>query len=251
VLDYRLRAATAGDAQFLADVVFEATRAQGRVPPDFDEPEWREMFGRQTMEQIRGEVPGSTTSVIETGSERAGRLRIIRTASCIELAGIQILPRRQRHGIGTAIIEDLKAQAEAAGVPLELAVEKDNPDARRLYERLGFVRAGETEQEFKLRWSPRLSRTISLAPAVPADDNTRPACSARAPADPEQARSGRSARTPPQPPRSTTRTESAVSAIFGWLGRLLPMIGVLRSRRGPQRAVSARPSGPRRHACRR
>jgi len=32
------------------------------------------------------------------------------------------------------MIEDLKAlaQAAAAGIPLDLAVEKDNPDARRL-----------------------------------------------------------------------------------------------------------------------
>jgi ribosomal protein S18 acetylase RimI-like enzyme len=52
-------------------------------------------------------------------------------------------------------LEDLKAQAAAAGIPLDLAVEKDNPDARRLYERLGFVHAGETEQELKLRWNPR------------------------------------------------------------------------------------------------
>lgn len=154
VLDYRLRAATAEDARFLANVVFEATRAQGRVPADFDEPEWREKFGNQTMEQIRGEVPGSTTSVIETGNERVGRLRVTRTAEYIELSGIQLLPRVQRHGIGTAIIEELKAQAAAVGVPLDLEVEKDNPDALRLYERLGFVRAGQTAQEYKLRWAP-------------------------------------------------------------------------------------------------
>ena len=155
MLDYHLRTATADDARFLADVVFEATRAQGREPPGFNEREWREKFGEQTMKQIRGEIPGSTTSVIETGNERVGRLRITRTAGYIELSGIQLLPRVQRQGIGTAIIEDLKAQAAAAGVPLDLEVEKDNPDARRLNERLGFVEAGEAAQEYKLRWTPR------------------------------------------------------------------------------------------------
>jgi GNAT superfamily N-acetyltransferase len=155
VQDYRIRAATADDVRFLADVVIEATRAQGRLSNDFDERGWREEFGEWTMEQIRGDVPGSTTSVIEIDNERVGRLRITRTAAYIELSGIQLLPQAQRHGIGTAIIEDLKAQAAAACIPLDLAVEKDNPDARRLYKRLGFVHAGETEQEFKLRWSPR------------------------------------------------------------------------------------------------
>jgi ribosomal protein S18 acetylase RimI-like enzyme len=154
VLSYRIRPATADDVEFLADVVFDATRAQGRLPRDFDERQWRERFCAWTMEQVRGEIPGSATSVVEVDDERAGRLRIARDAGCIELCGIQLLPRIQRRGVGTAIIEDLKAQAAAAGTPLDLEVEKDNPDARKLYERLGFIQIGETEQESRLRWNP-------------------------------------------------------------------------------------------------
>jgi len=155
VLIYRVRPATADDAAFLANVVIEATRAQGRLPDDFGERQWREDFGDWTIKQIRGDIPDSTTSVVEVDDEPAGRLRIARTASHTELCGIQLLPGIQHHGIGAAIIEDLKEQATAAGLPLELDVEKDNPDARKLYERLGFVPVGETAQEYKLRWSPR------------------------------------------------------------------------------------------------
>ncbi len=107
------------------------------------------------MEQVRGEIPDNTTSVVEVGNKSVGRLRIICTADYMELCGIQLLPDIQRHGIGTAIIEDLKAKAAAVGISLELAVEKDNPDARKLYERLGFVQVSETRQECKLRWSPQ------------------------------------------------------------------------------------------------
>ena len=46
------------------------------------------------------------------------------------------------------------AVATAAGIPLDLDVEKDNPGACRLCDRLGFVQVGETDQEFKLRWNP-------------------------------------------------------------------------------------------------
>jgi ribosomal protein S18 acetylase RimI-like enzyme len=152
MLSYRIRAATIGDAGFLADVVFEATQAQGRVPENFDEQRWREGFSASAMKQIRGELPESTTSVIEVNGERVGRLRITRTADRIELSGIQLLPRMQRHGIGTAIIENLQAQAAEAGIPLDLSVEKDNPGAHRLYERLRFVQVGETDEEYKLRW---------------------------------------------------------------------------------------------------
>jgi ribosomal protein S18 acetylase RimI-like enzyme len=154
VLSYRVRPATAEDVGFLADVVIEATRAQGRLPDGFDERQWRTDFGKWTTEQVQGQSPGTMTSVVEVGNERIGRLRITRTADRIELSGIQLLPGFQRHGIGTAVIEDLKAQAAVAGIPLDLGVEKDNPDARRLYERLGFVGVGETDQEFKLRWEP-------------------------------------------------------------------------------------------------
>jgi len=154
VLRYHIRPATAEDVEFLADVVFEATQAQGRVPSDFDELQWRKYFDKWSLEQVRGEIANSTTSVIEVGNERVGRLRITRTSNYIELNGIQLLPRVQRRGIGTSIVEDLKSQAATAGIPFDLDVEKDNPGARRLYERLGFVQIGETEQECKLRWNP-------------------------------------------------------------------------------------------------
>jgi len=151
---YRIRPATLADTGFLADVVLTATRAQGRVPGDFDEPAWRDAFTEWTRQQIRGEVPDSTTSVIESGGGRVGRLRITRSPDRIELSGIQLLPRVQGRGIGTAIIEDLKAEAKAAGLPLDIGVEKDNPRARRLYERLGCVQVAEDEEEHKLRWRP-------------------------------------------------------------------------------------------------
>jgi GNAT superfamily N-acetyltransferase len=161
VPSYRIRPATADDVRFLADVVIEATRAQGRLPEGFDERHWRTGFSEWTMEQVRDGHSGRMTSVVEVDNERAGRLRVTRTAGCIELCGIQLRPGFQRHGIGTAIIEDLKTQAAAAGIPLGLGVEKDNPDALRLYERLGFVRVGETDQEYKLRWDPRPGASLT------------------------------------------------------------------------------------------
>lgn len=81
-------------------------------------------------------------------------LRITRSRDGIELSGIQLLPRVQGRVIGTAIIENLKAEAKASGVPLDIGVEKDNPRARRLYERLGCAQVAEDEQEHKLRWCP-------------------------------------------------------------------------------------------------
>ncbi|HTW97429.1 MAG TPA: GNAT family N-acetyltransferase, partial [Acidimicrobiales bacterium] len=73
-----------------------------------DEGEWRERYARWTEAQIHGERPGNTTSVIEVGGERVGRLRVIRDDRRIELSGIQLRPFVQGRGIGTAIIDGLK-----------------------------------------------------------------------------------------------------------------------------------------------
>jgi ribosomal protein S18 acetylase RimI-like enzyme len=154
VLSYRVRPATTEDAGFLADMVIEATRAQGRLAPGFDEQRWRVDFSARPLDQVRDQGPDETTSVVEVNNERIGRVRISRTAECIELCGIRLRPGFQRHGIGTAIIEALKARAAAAGIPLDLDVEKDNLDARKLYQRLGFAQIAETDQEFRLWWHP-------------------------------------------------------------------------------------------------
>lgn len=155
---YHTRPATVDDVGFLADVVVEATRAQGRLSDDFDEQQWRAAFGEWTMEQVRGDVADSGVSVIEVDGRRVGRLRVTRAADYIELSGIQLLPDAQRHGIGTGVIDDLKAQAAAVGIPLDLSVEKDNWQARKLYDRLGFLQVGETEDEYKLRWTRQPDR---------------------------------------------------------------------------------------------
>jgi ribosomal protein S18 acetylase RimI-like enzyme len=147
-----LRQATLDDAEFLTDVVVEATRDQGRLPDDFDERDFRTGYGDWTKQQLSDRTSGSTTYVVTVEDERAGRLRVIRRDDTIELAGIQLLPRLQGRGIGTAVVDALKAEAVACGVRLELGVEKDNPRARSLYERLGFVVITETDTEFRMRW---------------------------------------------------------------------------------------------------
>lgn len=50
---YRLRPATVEDTGFLAGVVLAATRAEGRLPEAFDEPEWRSGFTEWTRKQRR------------------------------------------------------------------------------------------------------------------------------------------------------------------------------------------------------
>lgn len=153
-VDIGLRPATEADVVFLTDCVVLTAYAQGRLPEDFDEADYRAGFGEWTLEQVRGEIPDSVTSVIVVDGEDAGRFRVVRTDGEIELAGLQLLQPWQGRGVGTHFLDLLKAEATVAGVPLVLGVEKDNPRARRFYEREGFTWYADDDRDHRLRWSP-------------------------------------------------------------------------------------------------
>lgn len=152
-MDVTIRAATADDVAFLTDVVVEATYDQGRFPDDFDEVDFRAGFGGWTAEQVRGELDGSSTSVVEVDGVRAGRLRVVRRRDLVEIAGLQLLPEHQSQGVGRTVVDRLVERARADGLPVELGVEKDNPRAREFWERCGFAYVGEDESEHRLRLS--------------------------------------------------------------------------------------------------
>ena len=67
-----------------------------------------------------------------------------------ELAGIQLRPDAQGRGLGTALVRSLQEE----GRPVTLGVERDNPRARALYERLGFALVGQDDRDHLLRWEP-------------------------------------------------------------------------------------------------
>lgn len=150
-----LRPATLDDVAFLADVVITATRAQGRFGDDVDEAAYRAGYEDWTRETVRGHIPDCTLSVIEQDGQPIGRLRVLRTETSITLAGIQLLPAYQNQGIGTLLVMQLQREADQQNIPLRIVVEKDNPNAQRLYERLGCRVIGEDAQEYHLEYRPR------------------------------------------------------------------------------------------------
>jgi ribosomal protein S18 acetylase RimI-like enzyme len=151
-----LRPATLEDVAFLADVVITSTLAQGRFPHDVDLVEYRAGYEEWTRETILGAIPDCTLYVIEYDNSPIGRLRVVRTRASIKLAGIQLLSAYQNQRIGSTLIEQLKCEADLKQVPLFISVEKDNPRAQRLYERLGCRIIGQDEQEYHLEYRPTM-----------------------------------------------------------------------------------------------
>ena len=149
-----LRPATLADVAFLADVVITVTLAQGRFPPDVDLAEYRAGYEDWTRQTILGVIPDCALSVIEADGCPIGRLRVVRTPTSITLAGIQLLPAYQNQRIGSTLIEQLKHEADLKQMTLFISVEKDNPQAQRLYERLGCQIIGQDAHEYQLAYYP-------------------------------------------------------------------------------------------------
>lgn len=154
-MNIALRTATLDDAGFLADVVIRATLAQGRFPSDVDLAEYRAGYEDWTRETVQGNIPNCTLSVIELDGQPVGRLRIVRDEGAIELAGIQLLPEFQNKRIGSTLVEQLTQEADTKGIPLQLSVEKDNPNALRFYTRHGCILCGEDENAYHLEYRLR------------------------------------------------------------------------------------------------
>jgi ribosomal protein S18 acetylase RimI-like enzyme len=159
-----LRPATLEDVAFLADVVITATLAQDRFPPDVDVAAYRAGYEDWTRETIQGAILDCTLSVIERDGCPIGRLRVVRTQTSITLAGIQLLPAYQNQRIGSTLIEQLKREADQQQVPLCLSVEKNNPHAQRLYERLGCHLMGQDAHEYHLEYRSAPTTSSSWKP---------------------------------------------------------------------------------------
>ena len=80
---------------------------------------------------------GASFDVVLVDGKRAGRLYLNRGDSEIRIVDIALLPEHRGNGIGSALLRDLLAEADAAGKRVTIHVERLNP-ALRLYERLGF-----------------------------------------------------------------------------------------------------------------
>ena len=66
---------------------------------------------------------------------------------------IALVPAERNSGIGGKICRELMDEATQAGKIVSLHVEEDNP-AKRLYERLGFVEAGDVSFYKLMHWCP-------------------------------------------------------------------------------------------------
>ena len=149
----RLRAATATD-ELLLFAIYAASRAEElALVPWADEQ--KAAFVRQQHQaqssSYRARHPDAEFLVIELHDGRAiGRLYRARVGTDeVRLLDIALLPEWRGRGIGSMLLGEMVATANASGDMVSLHVEAWNP-AVHFYERLGFVEAGRNDVHIRM-----------------------------------------------------------------------------------------------------
>lgn len=162
-----LRPATddAGDLAFLC-ALYASTRAEELAPvpwPDDVKTAFlRSQFEAQHV-HYHQHYAGANFDVIMLNKTPIGRLYVHRTPNEFRLMDIALLPEYRNQGIGSALIEAVLAEADAAGIFVGLHVERFNP-AYRLYTRMGFVEV-EDREVYVYMTRPVATRPVATRPA--------------------------------------------------------------------------------------
>lgn len=150
-----LRPIRAEDDAFLRRV-YAGTRAEELAATGWDDAQQQAFLRMQFDAQhgyYREQFADASYDLIEADGAAIGRLYVDRRADEIRIIDIALLPERRGAGIGGRLMRGLLAEAQQAGKPVRIHVERNNP-ARRLYERLGFVRRGDTGVYYLMEWTP-------------------------------------------------------------------------------------------------
>lgn len=151
-MNISLRDASDADEDFLF-ALYASTREAELALLDWGDEE-RETFLRMQFNAQRTHYlksyPRARHHVILRDGEPAGRIWVERNEEEIRLLDIALLPAHRGHGVGSALIGELIREAAQAARPLRHSVEKNNPDAKRLYDRLGFKVVGEIPTHYFL-----------------------------------------------------------------------------------------------------
>lgn len=152
-----LRPATPDDEPFLARV-YASTREDELAHVPFSEEQKAAFLAQQFAAQrahYAAHYGDASRDVVLVDGEPAGRLIVARGgAAGILIVDIALLPAFRGRGVGGRLLGPLLAEADAAGVPVTIHVERANR-ARRLYERLGFAAVADDGVYLTLERQPK------------------------------------------------------------------------------------------------
>jgi ribosomal protein S18 acetylase RimI-like enzyme len=143
-MNVTLRPATDADMDFLHRL-YATTREDELKQVDWTDEQKAVFVSHQFHAQHQywhENYTDTSWDLILLGGEPIGRLYVARWADDIRIVDIALMPGHRGSGIGTRLLRALLDEGDATGRKVSIHVEIFNP-ARRLYERLGFVQAGD------------------------------------------------------------------------------------------------------------
>jgi ribosomal protein S18 acetylase RimI-like enzyme len=123
------------DKPFLYQV-YASTRLEELAPLGWSAQQQAAFLAQQFSAQhhyYQANYAGADFQIILVNEQPAGRLYVEHRAEGIHIIDIALLPEHRNAGIGSRLLAALLDEADAAGVPVSLHVEKFNP-ALRLYQ---------------------------------------------------------------------------------------------------------------------
>jgi ribosomal protein S18 acetylase RimI-like enzyme len=135
-----LRPICSDDRKFLLRL-YATTRAGEQKLFGWDDAHWDSFIRMQFDLQhahYQQNYHNASFDLILLDEKPVGRLYVSRGTEEIRIIDLSVLPEYRGKGIGGILLEALNREADQAGVPVTLHVEKHNP-AINLYQRLGFT----------------------------------------------------------------------------------------------------------------
>jgi ribosomal protein S18 acetylase RimI-like enzyme len=140
-MSFDLRPATEQDYDLLWSIQSTAMRPHIEASWRWDDALQRKLFNER-FDPRRSEI-------VRVDGVDAGHLAVEVREDHVFLGSVALLAPFQRQGIGKEVVQYVIERADQLRLPVRLQVLKVNP-ARRLYERLGFTRCGESETHFQM-----------------------------------------------------------------------------------------------------
>ena len=135
-----LRKASRSDSEFAYRVRRIAFREYVEKVGGWDEGEQRQLheerFGSQDFR------------VVNLAGTDIGIMAVVVAPDCVKVNQLMLLPEHQGKGIGRKCMLLIMEEARQLGLPVRLRVLKVNARALAFYQRLGFVRTGETDTHY-------------------------------------------------------------------------------------------------------
>lgn len=148
-----LRPVSSADDEFLL-AVYASTRKEELAPVPWSDEQKSQFLKSQfnlQRQQYDATYPGIDYDVILVDEQPAGRIWVSR-GDQIRLLDIALLDEFQNRGVGTVLLRSLIDEAIRLKKPLRHMVFMLNTEAKRFYERLGFVVFEEMGAYLHMEW---------------------------------------------------------------------------------------------------